>query len=98
MKSSNLSFNKSTENHTELNYNSNTEDASDDDYEGEAVDMDEFVESGLLEDDSVILCQSSFYLLLFHVSLLSKCFIVYKTYVLLAEWISTYYIHKVYFT
>jgi len=27
-----------------------------DDDEGEALDMNEFVESGLLEDDSVILC------------------------------------------
>lgn len=32
-------------------------DNSDDDDEGEAVDMDAFVESGLLEDDSVIVLE-----------------------------------------
>lgn len=35
------------------NYCTNDDDDSNDD-EGEAIDMDAFVESGLLEDDSVI--------------------------------------------
>lgn len=32
----------------------------DDDDEGEAIDMDAFVESGLLEDDSVIIFHNNF--------------------------------------
>jgi len=56
----------------------------DDDDEGEAIDMDEFVESGMLEDDSVTIFQSIFKIFfdfskcsnfLVMVILLIKCFL-----------------------
>lgn len=40
--------------------NSIGDDEDDDDDEGEAIDMDAFVESGLLEDDSVIISHIDF--------------------------------------
>jgi len=40
--------------------NSISDDEDDDDDEGEAIDMDAFVESGLLEDDSVIISHIDF--------------------------------------
>lgn len=63
--------NKNKDNQVSSNFNVdiNSYCAEDDDNEdeGEAVDMDAFVESGLLEDDSVIFCLIQIFNSFFHV-------------------------------
>lgn len=53
--------------------NSIGDDEDDDDDEGEAIDMDAFVESGLLEDDSVIISHLIFNKFFFHFSKYFNC-------------------------